>query len=216
MPTQVRILPPPSIDLWNGRTLAAGESNLTDTQSCTDCGHQNGPGQRFCGSCGHPLFRHCSSCGEESPSGFRFCGACGTELAPNAPIAAALEGERRWATVLFGDLAGFTHMSESTDPEEVRLMVDRCTSRMGEIVESYGGWIDKVIGDALMAVFGAPVAHEDDAERAVRAGLELQRYAAENADELGGLALRVGVDSGEVMFAPVGPRGTRQLTVMGD
>jgi predicted ATPase len=87
---------------------------------------------------------------------------------------------------------------------------------MGEIVESYGGWIDKVIGDALMAVFGAPVAHEDDAERAVRAGLELQRYAAENADELGGLALRVGVDSGEVMFAPVGPKGNRQLTVMGD
>jgi len=117
---------------------------------------------------------------------------------------------------LFADLAGFTRMSEAADPEEVRLMVDRCTSRMGEIVERYGGWIDKVIGDALMAVFGAPTAHEDDAERAVRAGLELQRYAAENADELGGLPLRVGVDSGEVMFAPVGPKEDRRLTVIGD
>jgi predicted ATPase len=86
----------------------------------------------------------------------------------------------------------------------------------GEIVDHYGGWVDKVMGDALMAVFGAPVAHEDDAERAVRAGLELQRYAAENADDLAGLALRVGVDSGEVMFAPVGPGDRRKLTVMGD
>jgi class 3 adenylate cyclase len=118
--------------------------------------------------------------------------------------------------VLFGDLAGFTHLSEASDPEEVRLMVDRCTSQMGEIVDRYGGWIDKVMGDALMAVFGAPVAHEDDAERAVRAALELQRYAAENAEDLAGLALRVGVDSGEVMFAPVGPGDRRDLTVMGD
>jgi class 3 adenylate cyclase len=189
---------------------------LTDTQSCADCGHENAPGQRFCGSCGHPLYRPCSACGEENPSGFHFCGACGSPLAPSAPVAADLEGERRWATVLFADLAGFTHLSEASDPEEVRLMVDGCTSRMGEIVERYGGWIDKVIGDALMAVFGAPIAHEDDAERAVRAGLELQRYAAENGDELAGLALRLGIDSGEVMFAPVGPEGTRQLTVMGD
>ena len=135
---------------------------------------------------------------------------------PGVPIAAALEGERRWATVLFGDLAGFTHLSEGTDPEELRLMVDRCTGRMGEIVEGYGGWIDKVMGDALMAVFGAPVSHEDDAERAVRAGLELQRYATESASELAGLGLRVGVESGEVMFAPVGPRDRRQLTVTGD
>jgi class 3 adenylate cyclase len=118
--------------------------------------------------------------------------------------------------VLFGDLAGFTHLSEATDPEEVRLMVDRCTGHMGEIVYGYGGWIDKVMGDALMAVFGAPVAHEDDAERAVRAGLDLQRYAADNADELGGLNFRVGLDTGEVMFAPVGPEDRRERTVMGD
>ena len=185
-------------------------------ERCADCGHENAPDRRFCGSCGHALFQVCPSCGEESPSRVDFCGACGSQLTPSGRVAAALEGERRWATVLFGDLAGFTHLSETTDPEDVRLMIDRCTSQMGEIVDRYGGWIDKVIGDALMAVFGAPVAHEDDAERAVRAGLELQRYAAENADDLGGLALRVGVDSGEVMFAPVGPEDRRELTVMGD
>jgi class 3 adenylate cyclase/DNA-binding SARP family transcriptional activator len=185
-------------------------------ERCPDCGHENAPDRRFCGSCGHALFQVCPSCGEESPSRVDFCGACGSPLVPRAAVAAALEGERRWVTVLFGDLAGFTHLSETSDPEDVRLMIDGCTSQMGEIVDRYGGWIDKVMGDALMAVFGAPVAHEDDAERAVRAGLELQRYASENADDLGGLALRVGVDSGEVMFAPVGPEDRREPTVMGD
>ena len=202
----------------NGAGPAAPERTPPEVHDarCADCGHENAPDQRFCGSCGHALFQACPSCGEESPSGVDFCAACGSVLVPRAQVAAALEGERRWATVLFGDLAGFTHLSETTDPEDVRLMIDRCTSQMGEIVDRYGGWIDKVIGDALMAVFGAPVAHEDDAERAVRAGLELQRYATENAEELGGLALRVGVDSGEVMFAPVGPEDRREPTVMGN
>ena len=95
-------------------------------------------------------------------------------------------------------------------------MVDRFTGKMGEIVRHYGGWVDKVIGDGVMAVYGAPVAHEDDAERAVRAALELQQYAAQNADDVAGLALRVGLDSGEVMFAPVGPSERRELTVIGD
>jgi predicted amidophosphoribosyltransferase len=100
-------------------------------RSCPNCDYENASGQRFCGSCGRPLFRVCPSCGKENPSDFSFCGACGSPLAPRAPIAAALEGERRWATVLFGDLAGFTRLSEATDPEEIRLMVDRCTGRMG-------------------------------------------------------------------------------------
>ena len=203
-----------------GNASGAGAPEKTPPEvhyeRCADCGHENAPDRRFCGSCGHALFQVCPSCGEESPSRVDFCGACGSQLIPSGRVAAALEGERRWATVLFGDLAGFTHLSETTDPEDVRLMIDRCTSQMGEIVDRYGGWIDKVMGDALMAVFGAPIAHEDDAERAVRAALELQRYAAENAEDLGGLALRVGVDSGEVMFAPVGPEDRRELTVMGD
>jgi class 3 adenylate cyclase len=189
---------------------------LTERQSCADCGDENASGQRFCGSCGRPLFRTCASCGKENPPEFNFCGACGNPLAATPRAVAAMEGERRWVSVLFADLADFTSLSDRADPEEIRLMVDGCTSQMGEIVDGYGGWVDKVIGDALMAVFGAPVAHEDDAERAVRAGLELQRYAVENSQALAGLPLRIGVDSGDVIFAPVGPGERREPTVMGD
>jgi class 3 adenylate cyclase len=118
--------------------------------------------------------------------------------------------------VLFADLSGFTALSERTDPEEIRSMVDRCMCAMGEVVERFGGAVDKVIGDALMAVFGAPVAHEDDPTRAVRAALEIQRRASENAEEFCGLCVSVGVNSGEVIFARVGPEARRELTVMGD
>jgi class 3 adenylate cyclase len=119
-------------------------------------------------------------------------------------------------TVLFADLSGFTALSERTDPEEIRAMVDRCMSEMGQVVDRFGGSVDKVIGDALMAVFGAPVAHEDDAERAVRAALEIQRRACEQSDAFGDLRVSIGVNTGEVIFAPVGPHGRRELTVMGD
>jgi class 3 adenylate cyclase len=119
-------------------------------------------------------------------------------------------------TVLFADLSGFTELSERSDPEEIRSMVDGCMKAMGEIVQRYGGSVDKVIGDALMAVFGAPVTHEDDSERAVRAALEIQRRASEEAEVFGGLCVRIGVNTGEVMFAPVGPDGRREFTVMGD
>ncbi len=118
--------------------------------------------------------------------------------------------------MLFADLSGFTALSERTDPEEIRSMVDRCMRAMGEVVEQFGGAVDKVIGDALMAVFGAPVAHEDDPTRAVRAALEIQRRASENTEDFCGLCVRVGVNTGEVIFARVGPEGRRELTVMGD
>jgi predicted ATPase/class 3 adenylate cyclase len=118
--------------------------------------------------------------------------------------------------VLFADLSGFTALSERTDPEEIRSMVDRCMQVMGEVVESFGGSVDKVIGDALMAVFGAPIAHEDDPTRAVRAALEIQNRAVANADDFAGLCVRMGIDTGEVIFGPVGPEGRRELTVMGD
>lgn len=124
--------------------------------------------------------------------------------------------ERRWATVLFADLKGFTSLSERMDPEDVRALIDRCMRNMGQIVERFGGSVERVIGDALMALFGARLAHEDDAERAVRAGLEIQRYCHENPEDFGGLSLRVGVNTGEMMFAPVGPDSRREFTVLGD
>jgi class 3 adenylate cyclase len=117
---------------------------------------------------------------------------------------------------LFADLSGFTSLSERLDPEEVTVLVDRCMHRLGETVERYGGVIANVAGDGLLAIFGAPRAHEDDPERAVRAGLEMQRSAREYAAEFGGLELRVGVNTGEMMFAAVGPESRREPTVHGD
>ncbi len=193
---------------------------MAEKVPCPICGELGDPAQRFCGHCGATLATTCAACGEDNPPGFRFCGACGaacdTGGSPPPDPAERADGERRWVTVLFADLSGFTALSERSDPEEIRSMVDGCMKEMGEVVQMYGGLVDKVIGDALMAVFGAPVAHEDDSERAVRAALEIQRRASEQADVFGGLCVRIGVNTGEVMFAPVGPDGRREFTVMGD
>lgn len=184
---------------------------------CFHCGTSNAPAQRFCGACGEPLQLRCSACGSPNPPTHRFCGACGAPVkAVTTPASERLPEERRWTTVLFADLSGFTSVSERMDPEDVRALVDRCMAMMGEVVVRYGGFVERVIGDELLALFGAPVAHEDDPERAVRAALELQRCAVEHAAEFGGLPLRIGLNTGEVMFAPVGPEGARHLTVMGD
>jgi class 3 adenylate cyclase/tetratricopeptide (TPR) repeat protein len=153
----------------------------------------------------------CPSCGASNSADARFCSSCGTSLV-EAPGPLPAE-ERRLATILFADISGFTNLSHDVDPEDLRSLVDQCMAKLGEIVGRYGGSVDKVIGDALMAVFGAPVAHEDDPERAVRAALEMQQCAAENAPEWGDLALRLGVNTGEVFFAPVGP--DKRPTVMG-
>ena len=124
----------------------------------------------------------CPSCGAENPPGAKFCMECGTALAAAAPAAAAGAAappeappeERRQATVLFADLSGYTAVAERMDPEAVKALVDRTLRRLGEEIERFGGTIDKYIGDNVMGVFGAPVAHEDDPERAVRAGLGMQ------------------------------------------
>jgi class 3 adenylate cyclase len=155
----------------------------------------------------------CSRCGRENPPDHHFCGWCGAELAPAESAGTA---ERRWVTVVFADMSGYTPASERMDPEDVREMVEPGLIRCTAIVEEHGGWVNRIIGDAVLAVFGAPVAHEDDAERAVRSALGMQRCAAEHARDFGGLRLRIGVNTGEVMFAPVGPDPERDLTVTGD
>jgi class 3 adenylate cyclase/tetratricopeptide (TPR) repeat protein len=173
--------------------------------------------------CGHALAVTCPSCGAESPPGARFCIECGGALAA-APAAAApapaFEAEtppeeRRKATVLFADLSGYTAVAERMDPEATKSMVSGALHRLGTEVARYGGAVDKYIGDNVMAVFGAPVAHEDDPERAVRAGLGMQAAMEEINDRLEedvSFSLRVGINSGEVLAGSLGDG----YTVIGD
>jgi class 3 adenylate cyclase/tetratricopeptide (TPR) repeat protein len=192
---------------------------------CPTCSSENPESARFCMSCGNALERRCGVCGTELPAQARFCMNCGTpvEEAPAArapaaePSVLALPEERRQVTVLFADLSGYTAVAETMDPEAVKSLVERCLRRLGEEVERYGGRVDKYIGDNVMAIFGAPVAHEDDAERAVRAALGMQEAMAEINEGLGdthgvSFALRVGVNTGEVLAGAVG----REYTVIGD
>jgi class 3 adenylate cyclase/tetratricopeptide (TPR) repeat protein len=142
------------------------------------------------------------------PEGARFCPSCGHPLL-------SLSDERRIVTVLFGDLVGFTALSETRDPEQVKNLVDRCFERLAADITSYGGRVDKIVGDALVALFGAPVAHEDDAERAVRAGLAMQRSLADQATLLGvPIEMRVGINTGEVLVGAL--RAGGDYTAMGD
>ena len=171
--------------------------------NCSACGFANPEGFRFCGSCGVPATPTCLSCGAEVPAGFKFCGQCGTAVSSTATVAPSARApsvqERRLVSVLFADLVGFTTLSEERDPEEVRELLTRYFDVCRGVIERYGGTVEKFIGDAVMAVWGTPVATEDDAERAIRAGLELtQAVAALGAEARApGLAARAGVVTGE-------------------
>jgi class 3 adenylate cyclase/tetratricopeptide (TPR) repeat protein len=157
--------------------------------------------------------RLCPECGEQNPIRARFCLSCGTKLEPlKGPVVE--EGERRTVTILFADLSGFTAFSEESDPEQVRALADQAAGRLGEIVERYGGTVDKIIGDCVMAVFGAPVSHENDPERGVRAALDMQDYVQANQERFARLQLTIGLNTGEAIWAPVGPDGRH--TVLGD
>ena len=165
---------------------------------CPSCGTTNEPGRKFCGECGEPLARTCPACGAANAPTVKFCGECGTSLtATSTPGPAAAPepvAERRLVSVLFADLVGFTAASEERDAEETRELLSRYFDRARTIVERYGGTVEKFIGDAVMAVWGTPVAQEDDAERAVRAALDLVAAVAELGDEL---HARAGVSTGE-------------------
>jgi class 3 adenylate cyclase/tetratricopeptide (TPR) repeat protein len=172
-------------------------------------------------ACGTALERRCPVCDTVLPPEARFCMSCGTPVEEPArgglEPPRALPEERRQVTVVFADLSGYTAVAERMDPEAVKGLVERCLRRLGDEVERFGGTVDKYIGDNVMAIFGAPVAHEDDAERAVRAALGMQEAMADiNAglDETHGVsfALRVGVNTGEVLAGAVG----RDYTVIGD
>ena len=173
---------------------------------CANCQTENDPDRKFCVECGARLAIACPSCGAPNPPGGKFCGECGTPLSAateaSAPAEAPREArvaERRLVSILFADLVGFTAQSEDRDPEEVRELLSRYFTAARETIERYGGSVEKFIGDAVMAVWGAPTAHEDDAERAVRAALELvDAVGAQIAgNDAGTLKLRAAVLTGE-------------------
>ena len=175
--------------------------------ACPSCGTSNPETARFCGSCGEPLERTCPSCGTANPLANRFCGSCGTALVPvqerPSQRAASLE-ERKVVTMLFADLTASTEMSSRLDPEDLRSVLRPFFDAMADEIGRYGGTVEKFIGDAVVAAFGAPVAHEDDPERAIRCGLAMQRRLAElntEVAELAGsdLAMRIGINTGEVL-----------------
>ena len=143
----------------------------------------------------------CPSCGKELPGEFPFCPFCTAPL--TAQPAAAVREERKVVTVIFCDLVGFTAASEAADPEDVRARIRPYHARLRQEIEGYGGTVEKFIGDAVMAVFGAPLAHEDDAERAVRAGLRILDAIDElnEADPALSLQVRIGVSTGEAVVA---------------
>jgi class 3 adenylate cyclase/tetratricopeptide (TPR) repeat protein len=188
---------------------------------CPNCGATNDASHKFCFDCGHALTAVCPVCGHENPPGHRFCSECGGRLGePAVPATRASAspdepGERRFVSVLFADLVGFTSFTESRDPEEVRAMLTRYFDRARETIERFGGEVEKFIGDAVAAFWGARHAAEDDAERAVRAALELTDAVKALGEELGvpDLAARVGVLSGETS---VGSGADKKGMVVGD
>jgi class 3 adenylate cyclase/tetratricopeptide (TPR) repeat protein len=197
--------------------------------TCATCGTENPSSSKFCSACGTALALTCTNCGNALLPGARFCSECGTAVpgaeaafvggatpAPGGPAGAsretatAPEAERRHVTVLFADLVGFTPFAEERDAEDVRDTLSRYFEIASDVIGRYGGTVEKFIGDAVMAVWGAPTAHEDDAERAVRAGLDL----VDAVRALGAsIQARVGVLSGE---AAVTLGATNQGMVAGD
>jgi class 3 adenylate cyclase/tetratricopeptide (TPR) repeat protein/ABC-type transport system involved in cytochrome c biogenesis ATPase subunit len=190
---------------------------------CNACQHENREGRKFCASCGSALAILCHECGFANEAGERFCGGCGRPLATADAVAseskpvAEPEGDRRPVTVLFCDLVGYTRLSSMLDPEDVHALLQRFFALVDASVDRFGGTIDKHIGDAVMALFGAPLARGNDAERAVRAALEIQASVPALASGLPSpLAVHIGIATGEVIASSVGSQHHRGYTVTGE
>lgn len=169
---------------------------------------------RFCVECGEALGLSCPHCGQALPGPVRFCPACGTALSTTA----APEEQRKVVSILFADLVGFTSRSETNDPEDVRATLREYHGTVKNTVESFGGIVEKFVGDAVMAVFGAPVARGDDAERAVRAALAIPAAidALNRAQPGIDLQVRVAVNTGEAVVTMDARPGEGEAMVAGD
>src|SRR5215472_9019610 len=186
---------------------------------CAQCGTDNRDAAKFCDKCGAKLSPLCPSCGAENRAGAKFCDSCGAAAGPAAepevekpvPIE-RVSGERRHLTVLFCDLVGSTGISSKLDPEEWREALAGYHRAAAEAVTRFGGHVAKYLGDGVMALFGYPEAHENDAERAVRAGLTIVEAVGQFRAPVK-LTARVGIDSGPVV---VGTGAGREADVFGD
>jgi adenylate cyclase len=185
---------------------------------CPECGFENPDGFKFCGSCGTELSVSCPNCGAPAQPGFKFCGECGHPLDASAPSAAderPMPSERRRVTVLFADLVGFSTLAEQMDPEELRALMNETFKELTATIEDREGVVEKFIGDAVVAIFGAPVAHEDDPERAVHSALAMREALERRSRSLPSeLQIRIGINSGLVVSGGVGDGS--QTGVMGD
>src|SRR6266545_3069885 len=196
---------------------------------CPRCRAENAAGMRFCGQCAAPLVAACPSCGAANPPENKFCGQCAASLAQRprprfaSPDAytpqhlaeriltskAALQGERKQVTIFFADMKGSLELLADRDPEEARKLLDPVLERMMDAVHRYEGTVNQVMGDGIMALFGAPLAHEDHAVRACYAALAMQealrRYTEQIRRDHGiEVQIRVGLNSGEVVVRAIG------------
>jgi adenylate cyclase len=198
--------------------------------TCSGCHFEVSPGFAFCPRCGQRLPRACSACGRPCEAGFAFCPHCGAPQGSGAPAAAELrtpaktddrEADRRHVTVLFADLSGFTTLAERLDPEVVRAFQNRLFETLARAIARYDGFVEKFVGDAVLAVFGAPVAHEDDPERACNAALEMleegRALSREWQSRLGQpVQLHIGIHTGPVVAGHLGGAAGAAYAVTGD
>jgi len=192
----------------------AGRLDSSLVRVCSNCGTRNPDTSRFCQSCGSSLVPACPVCGAERPEGGRFCPSCGSPLgSDDVPVGQ----ERRLVTILFADVSGSTALGERLDPERLQEVLAAYFQAMREEIEAEGGTVEKFIGDAVMAAFGVPVAHEDDPARALRAALRMRRRLEEVNADLDArfgvrLAIRTGVNTGEVLAATEAKPGDPMVT----
>jgi len=191
---------------------------------CPSCKHENRAERRFCAECGTALSLPCAACGATNDPGEKFCGGCGARLATAASGTAATPascepdaGERRQLTVLFCDLVGSTEMSAKLDPEDLREVIRAYQGVAAGAVERFGGHVAQYLGDGILAYFGYPQAHDDDAERALRAGLAAVDGVSALRERLGrSLAVRVGVHTGPVVVGEMGAGARRETLALGE
>ena len=212
--------------------------------TCEGCRFDNPEEAQFCNRCGNALGLSCVQCGKTNPPGSLFCNQCGRDLRPpkealpvdpSRPASytpkhladqiltsrSALEGERKIVTVLFADVANYTSLSEKLDPEEVHQILDACFQILMEEIHRYEGTVNQFTGDGVMALFGAPLAHEDHAQRACHAALAIQKAMADYGEKLKkqygiDFRLRIGLNSGPVVVGKIGDDLRMDYTAIGD